>query len=156
MGFWLLKAEPDSRVVNGVDVKYSIDDLERDHTSTWEGVRNYEARNSMLKMKLGDKALFYRSNCKSPAVVGTMTVCKEAYPDSAAADPDHPYYEKNDKKRAKWVMVDVEYESHLTPVTLKTIKDTPDLSNMALLKRSRLSISPVTEREYNIIVEMGK
>lgn len=84
---WLLKAEPDSRIVKGKDVKYTIDDLEEEKIGTWDGVRNNEARKHLMNMKKGDTAFFYRSNCKEPGIVGTMTVVKEHYPDETAHDP---------------------------------------------------------------------
>ena len=151
---WLLKAEPDSRVVKGVDVKYTIDDLKEENVGHWEGIRNHEARRHLLAMKQGDRALFYRSNCKYPAVVGTMTIEKEAYDDHFAREPDHPYYDAKNPDR--WVMVDVKYESHLTPVLLSELRENPKLKDMVLLKRSRLSVTPVTDEEYDEILAMSK
>lgn len=79
--FWLFKAEPNSRITNGHDVSYSLDTLQKEGTTHWEGVRNHEAKNNMVKMKLGDLGFFYESNCKVPGVVGIVKVCKEAYVD---------------------------------------------------------------------------
>lgn len=150
---WLLKAEPDSRIVKGVDVKYTIDDLEEEKVGHWEGIRNHEARKNLLAMKKGDRAFFYRSNCKQPAIVGTMTIDKEAHEDYFAKDPKHPYYDA--KQTGKWVMVDVRYGSHLTPVLLSELRENPKLKNMALLKRSRLSVTPVTDEEFDEILSMA-
>lgn len=72
--YWLFKAEPESRIVNGVDVKFSFDDLKTEHQATWDGVRNFEARNTMKKMNVGDLGFFYQSNCKIPGIVGKWTV----------------------------------------------------------------------------------
>lgn len=79
--YWLLKAEPETRIVNGYDVKFSISDLEQNGPEHWDGVRNHEAKNNMVKMKEGNLAFFYHSNCKVPGIVGIMRICKEAYVD---------------------------------------------------------------------------
>jgi hypothetical protein len=79
--YWLMKAEPESRIVKGKDVKFSIDDLKEMKTSCWDGVRNHAAKNHMRAMKKGDLCFFYHSNCKVPGIVGIMRVAKEAYPD---------------------------------------------------------------------------
>lgn len=150
---WLLKAEPDTRLVKGVDVKYTIDDLEAEQVGHWEGVRNHEARKNLLAMKRGDRAFFYRSNCKQPGIVGTMIIEKEAHEDYFAKDPKHPYYDA--KQTGKWVMVDVRYESHLNPVLLSELRENPKLKNMALLKRSRLSVTPVTDEEFDVVLAMA-
>ncbi|KAL0576954.1 hypothetical protein V5O48_005025 [Marasmius crinis-equi] len=120
--FWLLKAEPDSRIVKGKDVKFSVDDFESVKTSPWEGVRNYEARNLMKEMKIGEKALFYHSNCKNPGIAAFAEVSKEAYPDYTAWDESHPYYDaKSNKDSPKWFMVDLTFSSranHFVPLSL--------------------------------------
>ncbi|KAF9266118.1 DUF55-domain-containing protein [Marasmius fiardii PR-910] len=143
--FWLLKAEPDSRIVKGKDVKFSVDDFESVNTSAWEGVRNYEARNLMKEMKVGEKALFYHSNCKNPGIAAFAEVSKEAYPDYTAWDESHPYYDavrtqkpsfkqltsgtqtkspplqKSNKDSPKWFMVDLTFKSranHFIPLSL--------------------------------------
>ncbi|PPQ94808.1 hypothetical protein CVT25_007445 [Psilocybe cyanescens] len=120
--YWLLKAEPDTRIVKGKDVKFSVDDFEHVKTSPWEGVRNYEARNLMKEMKEGDKALFYHSNCKVPGIAAFAQVSKEAYPDFTAWDSSHPYYDpKSDPKEPKWFMVDLTFTSrapHFVPLAL--------------------------------------
>lgn len=136
-----------------MDVKYTIDDLEDEQVGHWEGIRNHEARKNLLAMKKGDRAFFYRSNCKQPAIVGTMTIDKEAYEDHFAKDPKHPYYDA--KHTGKWVMVDVRYQSHLQPILLSELRENPKLKNMALLKRSRLSVTPVTDDEFDEILAMA-
>ncbi|KAJ1662698.1 hypothetical protein IW140_006195 [Coemansia sp. RSA 1813] len=155
-----MKAEPETRIVKGVDVKFSIDDLSRmdNKTSPWDGVRNYEARNILRdKMKLGDKVLFYHSNCKAPGVAGIASIVREGYPDHTAFDPDHPYYDpKSVKESPKWFMVDVKYESKFNEVlTLAQLKMHGELKEMALIKRGRLSVQPVRKSEYDFIVNLA-
>ncbi|TEB23753.1 DUF55-domain-containing protein [Coprinellus micaceus] len=120
--FYLLKAEPDSRIEKGKDVKFSVDDFEQVGTSPWEGVRNYEARNIMKEMKVGDHALFYHSNCKEPGIAAFAEVSKLAYPDYTAWDTTHPYYDpKSDSENPKWYMVDLTFKSrakHFVPLAL--------------------------------------
>ncbi|KAJ1944080.1 hypothetical protein GGF37_002357, partial [Kickxella alabastrina] len=103
-----MKAEPETRIVKGVDVKFSIDNLRQmpNSISEWDGVRNFEARNIMRdQMKIGDKILFYHSNCKAPGVAGVATIVREGYPDYTAFDPDHPYFDtKSNKEEPKWYM----------------------------------------------------
>ncbi|KAJ1959082.1 hypothetical protein GGI12_004525 [Dipsacomyces acuminosporus] len=158
---WLMKSEPESRIVDGKDMKFSIDDLKNmeNSISPWDGVRNYEARNLMRdKMKAGHKVLFYHSNCKNPGIAGTATIAKEAYPDYTAFDPSHPYYDPKSKKDSpKWYMVDVAFESkfkHL--VSLAEMKEMDELKDMALVKRGRLSVQPVRQSEYDCILAMSK
>ncbi|KAF8645792.1 hypothetical protein AX16_007573 [Volvariella volvacea WC 439] len=171
--YWLLKAEPESRVVKGKDVKFSVDDFEAVKISPWEGVRNYEARNLMKEMKVGDKALFYHSNCKNPGIAAFAQVSKEAYPDYTAWDPNHPYYDaKTDKDNPKWFMVDLTFVArakHFIPLAL--LKGVADRSNlkpqeeiryigengvkaiksMDLVTRGRLSVQRVDEAAWNVI-----
>ncbi|KAJ3528917.1 hypothetical protein NMY22_g9209 [Coprinellus aureogranulatus] len=114
--------EPDSRIEKGKDVKFSVDDFEKVSTSPWEGVRNYEARNIMKEMKVGDQALFYHSNCKEPGIAAFAEVSKLAYPDYTAWDPTHPYYDaKSDPENPKWYMVDLTFKArakHFVPLAL--------------------------------------
>ncbi|ORX65720.1 DUF55-domain-containing protein [Linderina pennispora] len=159
-GYWLMKAEPESRIVKGKDVKFSIDDLYemKDSTSCWDGVRNYEARNIMRdKMKIGDKVLFYHSNCKTPGIAGTATVVREAYPDYTAFDPEHPYYDPKSKADVpKWFMVDVKFESKFSNIIpLSALKGYQELKDMVLIKRGRLSVQPVKAGEYDFILKLG-
>ena len=149
--YWLLKSEPSA---------YSFGDLlkERDRTAEWDGVRNFQARNTLRdEMKLGDGVLFYHSNTKPTAVVGTATVVREGYPDDTAWDPesDHPD-PKSTPEDPVWYMVDIKAEAEFErPVTLEEIKAHPRLGNMVLVKRSRLSVQPVTFDEWRTIVELG-
>ncbi|KAK7207371.1 PUA-like domain-containing protein [Myxozyma melibiosi] len=162
---WLFKAEPESRLVGGVDVKFSFDDLKKEHQASWDGVRNFEARNTMKKMNVGDLGFFYHSNCKTPGIVGILKVCKTAYPDHTAFDKKHPYYDpKSDPDNPKWFMVDVEYVRPLKRlISLQELKDhlakhgsKSPLNEMALLRRSRLSVTPVRESEWDFILKLAE
>jgi len=148
--YWLLKSEPGD---------YSIDDLEKDGTTFWSGVRNYSARNLMRdKMRLGDRALFYHSNADPPGVVGLAEVCRESYPDHLQFDKKSKYFDpKATKETPRWFMVDVEFmEKFPRMVSLGEIRDTAALSDMVLVNRSRLSVQPVRKAEYDRILKMSK
>jgi predicted RNA-binding protein with PUA-like domain len=148
--YWLMKSEEEV---------YSIDDLEEDGTTCWEGVRNYEARNIMRdRMKVGDEVLFYHSNTKPPGVAGVARVSREGYPDSYAFDEKSSYFDaKSDPDDPRWFMVDVEFvEAFSDLVSLEEIKANPDLQEMVLVKRARLSVQPVTEEEFRMVRQMGE
>ena len=133
MQYWLAKSEP---------YKWSWDQHVKKGVHYWDGVRNYQARNNMKAMKLGNQAFFYHSN-EGKEIVGIMEVVKEYYPDHT-------------DDTGRFGMVDFKAIKPLkTPVTLAAIKDTESLQNMALLKQSRLSVSPVTPAEWKIIMKMG-
>lgn len=150
--YWLMKSEPDA---------FSIDDLasRNNQTTYWEGVRNYQARNFMRDdMKPGDKVLFYHSNAKPLAVVGTMEVASEPYPDPSQFDPDSKYFdEKSTEENPRWILVDVKLIRKFDkPVLRDDIKKEPSLQDMMLVQRgSRLSIQPVTEFQWKKIHEMA-
>ncbi len=134
MNYWLVKSEPS---------EYSYDDLVKDGSTYWDGVRNYAARNNLKSMKVGDKVLFYHS-VNEKAVVGISKVVKEHYQDPTTDDE-------------RWVVVDLTAEKKLeNPVTLGQIKAEPSLSEIALVRQSRLSVMPLDEAAYNRIVDMGK
>jgi predicted RNA-binding protein with PUA-like domain len=149
--FWLMKSEPDS---------YSIDDLAKDKVTPWDGVRNYQARNYMMKeMSVGDEVLFYHSNTKPPGVVGLATVTSGAQPDITAQDPESDYYDpKACVENPRWYCVNVGFKKKLpTPVSLQSIKDNPKLKKMLLVQKGqRLSIQPLTEIEYKTILKMAE
>ena len=150
--YWLVKSEPSD---------YSFDDLqsEEDQTAEWDGVRNYQARNNMRdEMKLGDGVLFYHSQTKPMAVVGTAVVVKEGYPDYTAWDPGSQHPDpKSTPEKPIWYMVDIKANRKLAnPVTLEAIKAAPGLEGMVLVNNSRLSVQPVTAEEWQAIVEMGE
>jgi predicted RNA-binding protein with PUA-like domain len=133
MKYWLMKSEPSA---------YSIDDLERDGSTSWEGVRNFQARNYMREMGVGDKVLFYASSAEPSGVSGLAEVSREARPEK---DPT-------------WSMVDIRFTKkfpHVIP--LETLKSTPGLENMVVTKKgSRLSVQPVTKTEFEIVGKLGK
>lgn len=148
MKYWLMKSEP---------TVYSIDDLEKEKIACWEGVRNYSARNTMRSMSVGDLAFFYHSNADPSGVAGIARICKEAYPDHYAWNTRSKYYDKkSSKENPRWYMVDVEWvQKFPNLVSLQVIKITKGLQNMVLVKRSRLSVQPVTNKEFEIIKKMG-
>lgn len=152
MAYWLMKSEPDT---------YSIDDLaaQRKKTDHWDGIRNYQARNFIRDdMKKGDLALFYHSNCESPAVVGVVEIVREAYPDHTAFDPNEKYFDpKSDPDNPRWLMVDVKFRKKFRqPVTLKAMKSEKKLGDMRLVQRgNRLSIMPVEKAEWTHILRMA-
>ena len=136
MQYWLFKSEPsvwgwDDRVAKG------------DAGEEWDGVRNYQARNFMRDMSVGDRGFFYHSQ-KEKAVVGIVEVCEEAHPDSTTDNP-------------RWECVDIKaIEPLKTAVTLETIKADPRLAEMSLVKSSRLSVQPVRAEEWQIICALGE
>lgn len=131
--YWLLKSEP---------FKYSWEQLLKDEWTFWDGVRNFQARKNLMSMKKGDKCLFYHSN-EGLSVVGIAEVIREYYPDPT-------------DDTGKWVCVDIKpYKGLKKPVTLQEIKEHPVLKNMQFVKQQRLSVSKVTENEYNIICQLG-
>ena len=150
MRYWLFKTEPSA---------YSFDDLERDSTTPWSGVRNFQARNNMLEMKLGDQGFFYHSSIAEPAAIGICEVVREAHPDFTAFDPKSEYYDRKSKPdKPLWEMVDVRFVERLPhAVTLAQMRDEPRLVGMALLRRGqRLSVQPVTPHEWNVILELSR
>ncbi len=148
--FWLMKSEPEV---------FSIDDLKRDKTTLWDGVRNYQARNFMMNdMKVGDEVLFYHSNAEPPGIAGLATVHKPAVPDPSQLDVQSDYYdEKATPEKPRWFCVEVKYKKHFKNyVSIDEIRKTKGLEKMLLLQRGqRLSIQPVTEKEFRKICEMG-
>ncbi len=145
--YWLLKSEPTS---------YSLDDLKRDGSTDWGGVRNYTARNFMRDtMKKGDLAFFYHSSCEIPGVYGIAEITSDGHPDPTATDEnDHHYDPKSSSASPIWYSCTIKYKKSLkVPVTLTEIKKTKELANMALIRLSRLSVSPVTEDEWEVIMK---
>lgn len=148
--YWLIKSEPDV---------YSIDDLEKDKKTYWDGVRNYQARNFMRdEMKKGDQVIFYHSNTEPPAAVGICEVVKEGYPDFTAFDPDDKHYDPKSKEdNPTWIMVDVKFVKKFNkPVPIPDMKENAKLKNMKLVQRgNRLSVMPLTKTEFDEIIKMG-
>ena len=152
MKYWLLKSEPDV---------FSLEDLKNcpNQTEPWDGIRNYQARNLMRdEMKMGDQAFFYHSRQAEPAIVGTVRVVREAYPDHTSWDPSSKYFdEKSSPENPRWLMVDVQFENEFSsPVTLKALRSIPELKEMFLLRKGmRLSVQPVTEAEFQLILAIA-
>ena len=133
MNYWLMKTEPDV---------FSWDNLVEKGNATWDGVRNYAARNNLRSMKKGDKVLIYHSNI-GKEVVGVSVVVKEHFPDPTINDE-------------RWLAVEVKAEKKLKkPVTLATMKATKSLQKMMIVTHSRLSVIPVSDEHYRLIIEMG-
>jgi predicted RNA-binding protein with PUA-like domain len=149
--YWLMKCEPEA---------YSIDNLERDGTASWEGVRNFQARNFMRDdMKLGDGVLFYASNAEPSGVTGIAEISRESYPDAFAFKKGHKYYdEKSDPDNPTWYMVDIRFvEKFPEIIALATLKETPGLEKMVVTQKgSRLSVQPVTKEEFEIVRKLGR
>lgn len=149
--YWLMKCEPEA---------YTIEDLERDGTTTWEGVRNFQARNSMRDdMKKGDGVLFYASNAEPSGVSGIAEVSKPGYPDPYAFEKGHKYYDpKSDPDNPTWYMVDIRFVERFPGIVpLSTLKETPGLEKMEVNRKgSRLSVQPVTKEEFEIVRKLGR
>lgn len=142
MAYWLMKSEP---------FKYSWDDLVRDGTTKWDGVRNYAARNNLQAMQVGDEALFYHSN-EGKACVGIAKIVKTAEPDvtvtedKLAKDGSNP-----------WVVVTLApVRKFTTPVTLEMVREQPELESMELMKYQRLSVQGVTPKEWQLVLAMAE
>ena len=149
--YWLVKSEPNA-------YSFNVLQNEPDQTAEWDGIRNFQARNNIQAMKVGDSVLFYHSNAKPNAIVGTATVVKEAYPDHTAWEPgsEHPD-PKSTSEKPIWYMVDLKAETLLKrPVSLDAIKKAPGLRNMVLVKNTRLSVQPVNEEEWQIVLALGE
>jgi predicted RNA-binding protein with PUA-like domain len=145
MRYWLMKSEPDA---------YSIDDLARDKTTPWTGVRNYQARNFMRdQMKIGDRVFFYHSNCAEPGIAGIAEVCSNAYPDATQFDRKSPYYDPSSKPDApRWLHVDIRFVKKTPLIGLAELRRHKPLANMRVLARgNRLSITPVDPAEWEFI-----
>lgn len=150
-GIWLLKSEPSV---------FSWQDLQAapQQTTSWEGVRNYQARNFIRdQMQVGDRVLFYHSNANPPAIMGIAEVVKAAYPDYFAWDPTSRYFDpQSTPENPRWFMVDIQYRRDFSPpITLPELRQTHGLEGMLLLKKGcRLSVQPVTEVEWQIILSL--
>jgi predicted RNA-binding protein with PUA-like domain len=147
--YWLMKTEPET---------FSFAQLKREKTTVWEGVRNFQARNFIRSMKKDDLVLIYHSNCKDKGVVGLGQVTKTAYPDPSAQNPRSLYFDARSATHPDiWSVVDVTwYQDLLRLVSLEEIKNTVELQDMRLVRKgNRLSILPVEEAEFKLIVKKG-
>ena len=149
--YWLMKCEPDA---------YTIDDLERDGRTSWEGVRNYQARNFMRdRMQVGDDVLFYASNAEPSGVTGLARIARAGYVDEYQFKVGHKYYDPDVREdKPAWYMVDIEFvERFPDTLPLETLKHTKGLEKMMVIKKgSRLSVQPVSKGEYEIVVKLGR
>ncbi|XP_048369189.1 thymocyte nuclear protein 1 isoform X1 [Sphaerodactylus townsendi] len=163
---WLMKSEPESRMEKGVDVKFGIEDLKAqlNQTACWDGVRNYQARNFLREMKVGQMAFFYHSNCKEPGIAGIVKVVKEAYPDHTQFESKDPHYDaSSSKENPKWCMVDVQFvrmtKRFIPLAELKLHHQAHKISggalkDMTLFTRQRLSVQPLTVEEFEFVLSL--
>ena len=151
MKYWLMKNEPED---------YSIDDLKRDKTEPWDGIRNYQVRNMIRDdMSVNDLAFFYHSNCEVPGIYGVMIINSKAYPDHTAFNKRAKYFDpKSKREKPTWLMVDVKYKRKLSrPITLTELKAHKMLSSMRVVQRgNRLSITEVSKTEWSFILKLEK
>ena len=150
MAHWLFKSEPES---------YGFDRLERDGTTEWTGVRNYQARNLMRAMRVGELAFFYHSNTKEPGIAGICRVSRAAHPDHTALDPASEYYDpKATAETPIWEMVDVAFDRPLARfLPLGELRLREELAEMVLLRKgSRLSVQPVSSHEWKAVLALSK
>jgi predicted RNA-binding protein with PUA-like domain len=148
--YWLMKSEP---------TDFSIDDLQRVGTEPWTGVRNYQARNFMRDMQVGDGVLFYHSSCEVPGIYGIAEIASAAYPDTTQFQKKSKYYdEKSSLEEPRWFLVDVGFSRKLeSPIPLDTIREHADAlgEDFALIRRgTRLSVLPVTAAQWKILLSL--
>lgn len=148
MNYWLMKSEPSV---------FSIADLEKRQTSLWDGVRNYQARNFLRAMQIGDLAFFYHSSRPEPGIAGLMRIQRAAYADPTQFDAKSPYYDaKSTPDKPRWDSVDVHFQRRLSRVLrLPDLKANPALAELALVQKgSRLSVMPVSAQQWQAIMAM--
>ena len=148
--YWLMKSEPDV---------YSMDDLKRDKTTYWDGVRNYQARNFLRdKMKKGDLAFFYYSNAEPSGIAGIVEIAQEGYPDPSAFQRSDVHFDpKSTKEKPVWFAVEIRFvEKFNRLIPLEELRRTKGLEEMVLLKRGRLSVQPVRPEEWTRILNLGR
>jgi predicted RNA-binding protein with PUA-like domain len=146
MNYWLMKSEPD---------EFSIDDLARKKTEPWSGVRNYQARNFLREMRVGDGVLFYHSSCVEPGVVGIAEVATDAHADPTQFDPKSDYFDaKSTRAEPRWALVDVKFKRKLKRViALADLKGRNELHGLALIRPgNRLSVLPVSKAQWDFIL----
>jgi predicted RNA-binding protein with PUA-like domain len=148
MRYWLIKSEPTT---------YGIDHIAKDKTTSWGGVRNYQARNFMRdQMKVGDKAFFYHSNCDEPGIVGIVEVSAAAHPDETQFEKKSPYYDATSRREEpRWLNVDFKFVKKTPLVSLAELKKHKKLEKMRILQKgNRLSITPVDPDEWKYIAKL--
>jgi predicted RNA-binding protein with PUA-like domain len=150
MNYWLMKSEPSV---------YGIENLQMDRRTSWGGVRNYQVRNMFRDdFAKGDLAFFYHSSCDEPGIVGSMTVAGPAYPDPTQFEPNSEYFDPKSRREAPtWLAVEVRFRSRFPrPLPLDALRQRPELAGMQILRRgNRLSVTPLTEAEGNLILALG-
>lgn len=150
MKYWLMKSEPDV---------FSLDQLKKDKTTWWEGVRNYQARNFMMKdMQVGDLVLFYHSNAEPSGVAGVARISHAAEPDKAQFDKKSEYFDpKATKEKPIWFCVEVEYvDTFKHFISLADLREAKGVSDMVVLQKgSRLSVQPVDKKHFDIVKKLG-
>jgi predicted RNA-binding protein with PUA-like domain len=144
-----MKSEPDV---------FSIDDLKKKHQAPWDGVRNFQARNHMREMKVGDLVLFYHSSTQPPGVAGVARICREAHPDPTAWDKKSEYFDpRSTREKPVWDLVDVEFVEKLPRlVSLDEIKADPALGGMEVTRKPRLSVQPVAPEDFQRILARAR
>jgi predicted RNA-binding protein with PUA-like domain len=149
MAHWLMKTEPET---------FGIDDLEKKEVEHWDGVRNFTARNNLRAMKLGENAFFYHSSTEVIGIAGICEVVREAYPDDSQFDPTSKYFDpKSSPEKPRWWMPDVRFVRKFPRlITRNELKEIPGLEDMVLLRASRLSVQPVTDEEWDIILRIAE
>jgi predicted RNA-binding protein with PUA-like domain len=148
MRYWLINSEPTT---------YGIDHIAKDKTTSWGGVRNYQARNFMRdQMKVGDQAFFYHSNCDEPGIVGIVEVSAAAHPDETQFEKKSPYYDATSRREEpRWLNVDFKFVKKTPLVSLAELKKHKKLEKMRILQKgNRLSITPVDPDEWKYIVKL--
>jgi predicted RNA-binding protein with PUA-like domain len=148
--YWLMKSEPET---------FSLEQLRRDKTTLWTGVRNYQARNFMKEMSVGDEVLFYHSNAEPSGVAGLARVSKTAVPDPTQFDKKSEYYDpKASPEKPIWFCVEIKYiKSFQRLLSLADLREEKSVSTMLVLKKGqRLSVQPVTEKEFAAVQKMGE
>jgi predicted RNA-binding protein with PUA-like domain len=148
--YWLMKCEPEA---------YTIEQLAKDGTTSWEGVRNFQARNFLREMRVGDLALFYASNARPSGAVGVVQIARAAYADPVQFQKGHEYYEpKSRPDKPYWSTVDVRFvERFPHVVSLETLKRTPGLEQMMVVQPGRRpSVQPVTAKEFAVVRRLGR
>ena len=146
MNYWLVKTEPET---------FSWEDLARDKKTVWDGVRNFQVRNMLRDdMRVGDLAFFYHSNCTPPGIVGIVEIVKKGYPDFCAWDPKSKYFDpKSTPQKPLWYMVDVKFVKKFKKmISLEELKANPKLKDLLINRKgNRLSITPITKTEWDVI-----
>lgn len=148
MKYWIVKTEPTT---------FSIDDLKREGVTCWNNVRNYQARNHLCQMAVGDLVFVYHSSCDVPGVVGLAVVKKAAYPDPTQFDRKSEYFDpKATKENPRWFAPDLKFKKKFkSTVALNQIREVRGLAEMVLLKQgNRLSVMPLSDKEYELLIEL--